>query len=376
MEFINLKAQYEYIQDDINKRILNVVKSGHFILSDEVDLFEKKIASYVGRKYAVACANGTEALQLIYMAYGISSKDAVFCPDMTFIASIEPAVMLGAHPVFCDIDLQSYNIDPQHLEIKIQEVLEEGKYLPKAIVAVDFLGHPFDVDKISSIAQKYGLILIEDAAQGIGSEIKKKKCGSFGDIAATSFFPTKPLGCYGDGGAIFTDDEEMYRQLKSLRVHGMGKDKYHNIQIGINSRLDAIQAAVLLSKLDILEEELEKRIKIANIYHKELNVYLKTPYIRENCKSNFAQYVVLAPDKIHRTKLLQALHQNDIPTIFYYPTPLHQLPVFQSLKLEDASYQNTIQYSNTAFGIPFSPYLKREEQNKIIKVIQQTMENL
>lgn len=232
------------------------------------------------------------------------------------------------------------------------------------------------MDKISSIAQKYGLIIIEDAAQGIGAEIKKKKCGSFGDIAATSFFPTKPLGCYGDGGAIFTDDEEMYRQLKSLRVHGMGKDKYHNIQIGINSRLDAIQAAVLLSKLDILEEELEKRIKIANIYHKELNVYLKTPYIRENCKSNFAQYVVLAPDKIHRTKLLQALHQNDIPTIFYYPTPLHQLPVFQSLKLEDASYQNTIQYSNTAFGIPFSPYLKREEQNKIIKVIQQTMENL
>lgn len=374
MEFINLKAQYEYIQDDVNKRIIDVMKSGHFILSDVVEEFEKKIAEYVGKSYAVTCGNGTEALQLIYMAYGIGAGDAVFCPDMTFIASIEPAVMLGAYPVFCDIDLQSYNIDPQCLEVKINEVIEEGKYKPKAIVAVDFLGHPFDVDKISAIAKKYNLVLIEDAAQGMGAQIDGRKCCSFGDIAATSFFPTKPLGCYGDGGAIFTDDEEIYKVLKSLRVHGKGKNKYDNVRVGINSRLDSIQAAVLLSKLKIFEEEIQKRQKIANTYDKALGEYLITPAIKEGCRSSYAQYVVMMLCEKGREQLLQILRDNEIPTIYYYPTPLHQLPVFKKLNCVDDDYKNTIIYSNKAFGIPFSPYLEEKEQQKIIDVIVHALE--
>lgn len=374
MEFIDLKAQYECIHADVTRRIVDVMKSGHFILSDEVDLFEKKIAKYVGRKYAVACGNGTEALQLIYMAYGLGSGDAVFCPDMTFIASIEPAVMLGVHPVFCDIDLRNYNLDPVCLETKIEEVLREGKYMPKAIIAVDFLGHPFDVVKISDIAQKYGLILIEDAAQGIGAQFGSKKCGSFGDISATSFFPTKPLGCYGDGGAVFTDNEEIYGILKSLRVHGKGKNKYDNIRIGMNSRLDSIQAAVLLSKLQVFDEEIEKRQNIAKRYDEALGKYLKIPSVCTGCKSSYAQYVVMASDIERREQLVQILKENEIPTIYYYPTPMHRLPVFRYLNTADEDYQNTLQYSNTAFGIPFSPYLANEDQKKVIDVMVHTLE--
>ena len=374
MEFIDLKAQYEYIQADVMRRIVDVMKSGHFILSDEVELFEKKIAEYVGREYAVACGNGTEALQLIYMAYGLGPGDAVFCPDMTFIASIEPAAMLGVHPVFCDIDLQSYNMDPICLETKIEQVIREGKYIPKAIVAVDFLGHPFDVVRISNIAKKYGLLLIEDAAQGMGAQFENRKCGSFGDISATSFFPTKPLGCYGDGGAVFTDDEEIYKVLRSLRVHGKGKNKYDNIRIGINSRLDSIQAAVLLSKLQVFEEEIEKRQNIAKVYDEALGRYLKIPSVYVGCKSSYAQYVVLASDIEHREQLIQILKENEIPTIYYYPTPMHQLPVFGYLNASDDDYKNTIQYSNTAFGIPFSPYLAGEDQHKIIDVMAHALE--
>lgn len=369
MEFINLKAQYEYIQGDVNKRVTEVMKSGRYILSDEVEVFEKKIAGYVGRKYAAACGNGTEALQLIYMAYGIGANDAVFCPDMTFIASIEPAVMLGAHPVFCDIDLQSYNMDPKSLEEKIKEVSREGRYVPKAILAVDFLGHPFEEEQISAIAKKYNLILIEDAAQGIGARIGNRKCGSFGDAAATSFFPTKPLGCYGDGGAVFTDDEEIYDILKSLRVHGKGTSKYDNVRIGMNSRLDSIQAAVLLSKMEILEEEIEKRQQIAGMYDEAFAKYLKTPVIKAGCRSSYAQYVVMVSDEARREPLIQELHENGIPTIYYYPTPLHRLPVFRHLELKDEGYWNTIQYSRTSFGLPFSPYLKKEEQEKVIDVM-------
>lgn len=374
MDFIDLKAQYEYIQADVTRRIIDVMKSGRFILSDEVELFEKKIAGYVGRKYAVACGNGTEALQLIYMAYGLGPGDAVFCPDMTFIASIEPAVMLGVYPVFCDIDLQTYNMDPICLETKIEEVRREGKYVPKAIVAVDFLGHPFDIVRISNIAKKYGLILIEDAAQGMGAQFENKKCGSFGDVSATSFFPTKPLGCYGDGGAVFTDDEEIYKVLRSLRVHGKGKNKYDNIRIGLNSRLDSIQAAVLLSKLLVFEEEIEKRQYIAKVYDEAFGRYLKTPSVCSGCRSSYAQYVVMVSDKGHREQLIHILKENEIPTILYYPTPLHQLPVFGYLNVADEDYQNAIQYSNTAFGIPFSPYLSDEDQKKVIDIMLQSLE--
>lgn len=375
MEFINLKAQHEYLKDEINKKIETVLESGKFILSDMVEEFEEKIADYVNMKYAIGCANGTEALQLIFMAYGIGAGDAIFCPDMTFIASVEPAVMLGAYPVFCDIDLKTFNIDISSLEDKISETIRSGNYTPKAIVGVDFLGNPAAFEEMKKISDKYGLLLIEDAAQGMGAIYRDKKCCSLGDISATSFFPTKPLGCYGDGGAVFTNDEAVCNKIKSLRVHGKGKTKYDNVQIGLNSRLDAIQAAVLLVKIEVLEEELVKRQDIAGYYDRELEGVVKTPFIENGNRSSYAQYVVLAKNDTEKKRLVTALSNEDIPTLYYYPNPMHALPVFRKYGYLDKDYQNTFEYCNRAFAIPFSPYITIEEQKKIIEVIKRNVEN-
>ncbi len=369
MDFINLRAQYQQIENDINKRVLGVLRSGKYILGDAVEEFEGKLADYVGRKHAVTCGNGTDALQLIYMAYDIGKGDAVFCPDMTFIASIEPAVMLGAHPFFCDIDRKYYNIDPLDLEKKIKRVISEGKYTPRAIVAVDFLGQPFDYDKIAFIAKKYNLLLIEDAAQGMGAHYFGRMCGSLGDISATSFFPTKPLGCYGDGGAVFTDDDRVYGILKSLRVHGKGKDKYHNVRIGMNSRLDTIQAAILLQKIEILENEIIQRQKIASRYDKKLSGYVNTPVTHEKCRSSFAQYIITVDGKDIRDRIVKYLKRMDIPTLFYYPNPLHRMEVFDKEICEFDSYDNTEWYCDCSIGIPFSPYITEDEQDMVVNGI-------
>ena len=369
MEFIDLKAQYQCLKKDIDNNIREVIHSAGFILGSYVEEFEKKLAEYVGVKHAVSCSDGTAALQLIYMAYGIGAGDAVFCPDMTFIASVEPACLLGATPVFCEIDEQTYNIQPQSLERQIKNVLSERKLTPKAIVAVDFLGNPADYDTLSKIASKYGLILIEDAAQGMGASYHGKKCGSFGDIAATSFFPSKPLGCYGDGGAVFTNDDEMAVLLKSLRVHGKGKSKYDNIRIGINSRLDTIQAAVLLAKLAALPDEMEKRQITAQYYDEKLKDILCVPFVREGTVSSYAQYIVMAESEDMRSHMMEKLKEYQIPTLLYYPTPMHRLPVFKAVPVYGESFENTERYSKATFGIPFSPYLSEADQEKITQVL-------
>lgn len=370
MEFIDLKRQYQYLKQDIDKNIDDVINSTGFILGDKVEQFETELADFVNRKYAITCSDGTAALQLIYMAYGIGAGDVVFCPDMTFIASIEPACLLGATPVFCDIEKDSYNIDPDSLERQINQVIEEGKLRPRAIVAVDFLGNPADFSRLRQIAEKYQLLLIEDAAQGMGASYRGAKCCSCSEIAATSFFPSKPLGCYGDGGAVFTDDENIDKIIRSLRVHGKGKTKYDNIRIGINSRLDAIQAAVLLPKLHVLEEEIAKRQKIARTYSENLGQYLKCPVINKECISAYAQYVVVAESEEQRTTILETLKENCIPTILYYPTPMHLLPVFEGNENYGEKFENAVWYSKHSFGIPFSPYISEEEQTLVIKTIQ------
>lgn len=370
MEFIDLKSQYQRLKPDINERVLHVMEQGKFILSDEVGEFEEKIARYVGMKYCVSCGNGTEALQMIYMANSIGRGDAVFCPDMTFIATIEPAVMLGAHPVFCDIEMNSYNIDPVDLEKKIKETIDRGIYRPKAIVAVDFLGNPVNITALRGIAERYGLLLIEDAAQAMGAEFKGQKCCSLGDVAATSFFPTKPLGCYGDGGAIFTNDEALRDKFLSLRVHGKGISKYDNIRIGLNSRLDTIQAAVLLAKLEVFEDEIERRQEIAGYYTNNLKECIVTPQIEENNKSSYAQYVILAEDEREKNELIEELKKYEIPTICYYPNPLHKMPVFEKKDYVSESYPNTMEYVKRAVALPFSPYLSQADQDNIIEVIR------
>ena len=369
MEYINLKAQYKKLEKEINENVRLVLEKSNYILGEQVQLFESCLAQYVGRKYAISCSDGTAALQLIYMAYGIGKNDVVFCPDMTFIASIEPAVMLGAVPVFCDIDKRTYNIDPVCLEKQILGVINEGKYVPKAVVAVDFLGNPADFSKISAVAKKYGLLVIEDAAQGMGAQIGKQMCGSFGDIAATSFFPSKPLGCYGDGGAVFTDDDAIANVIMSLRSHGKGIDKYHNVRIGINSRLDTIQAAILLSKLKELPTEMQKRTVLADYYSKKLSDYVITPFVEMNNISSYAQYIIQLESKEKRDKLRKVLEENGVPSLIYYPCPMHSMPVFENVQTYNMDYNNSTHYSECSLGIPFSPYITKEEQDYISKLI-------
>ena len=253
MQFIDLKAQYAALRGEINANIQAVLDSAQFIGGPQVKQLEQELADFVGRKRCITCANGTDALQIAYMVAGVGEGDAVFCPDMTFISSTEPAKMFGATSVFCDITKDTYTLCPESLEKQIKAVLAQGKLKPKAVVAVDILGNPCDYDTIAPICEKYGLTLIEDAAQAFGASNKGRKCCSFGYIATTSFFPAKPLGCYGDGGAIFTDDDAAADVIRSLCVHGKGPGgKYDNIRVGMNSRLDTIQAAVLLPKLKAL----------------------------------------------------------------------------------------------------------------------------
>lgn len=369
MKYIDLGRQYQYLQNEIDKNIREVIGETDFILGNKVVEFEQRLADYVGVKHVISCSNGTAALQLIYMANNIGKGDAVFCPDMTFIASIEPACMLGATPVFCDIDIDTYNISPISLENQIKSVLAEGKILPKAIIAVDFLGNPADYDALRKIAKKYNLLLIEDAAQSMGASYNGIKSGVLGDIAATSFFPSKPLGCYGDGGAVFTNDDNIANIIKSLRVHGRGKTKYDNIRIGINSRLDSIQAAVLLPKLRVLEEEIDKRQHIARYYSKLLKEKIKVPFIVEGSVSAYAQFVLMAGLPEQRKHLQNVLKENEIPTIQYYANPMHKLPVFERINTYGETFNNADRYAECSFGIPFSPYLCKEEMEQITDCI-------
>lgn len=367
IEFINLKKQYKRLQPIIDKSVQSIFESARFIGGQEVNEFETNLASYVGRKHCVSCANGTDALMLVALTFGITDGDAIFCPDMTFIASAEPFCMLGANPVFVDIDAKSYNIDPRKLEEKILQTKTEGKYHAKAVVMVNFLGIPAEYEKIRAICDRHDLLLIEDAAQGIGARYQGKMCGSLGDISCTSFFPSKPLGCYGDGGAVFTDNDEVAEILQSYKVHGKGSSKYDNIRIGVNSRLDTIQAAVLLAKMEILEEEMEKRQEIAARYDNAFRDVLQIPQIEEGNRCAYAQYVMLAKDGGERERILEAMKEAQIPSLLYYPKPLHRMEAFHLPPSDE--YPNADRYAECNFGVPFSPYLEEPEQDLIIKTI-------
>lgn len=373
MEFINLKKQYEILKPMIDKSVQQIMAEGRFIGGKEIQELEEKLAKYVGRKHCITCGNGTDALMLAYLAYDIGEGDAVFCPDMTFIASVEPACMRGATPVFCDIDSVTYNISVEELERKIKLVRDEGVLRPKAVVMVDFLGNPADIDEITEICKKYDLILIEDAAQSIGAIYKGRMCGSMGDIACTSFFPSKPLGCYGDGGAIFTDDDDIAELIKSYKVHGKGSSKYDNVRIGVNSRLDTIQAAVLLAKISLLEEEMEMRQRIAARYNEAFESLLQIPRVSEGCRSSYAQYVMLAHNEAERNRIIAALKAEDIPSLIYYPKEMHMMDAFLVDKKE--LFENATNYAHCNFGVPFSPYLTEEEQALVIRTIKSVLQS-
>ena len=294
MEYIDLKAQYKELKDKIDSNIQKVINNAEFISGPEVKELEEKLAEYVGRKYCITCANGTDALTIAMRVLDVKQNDAVFVPSFTFYSTSEVVSLEGATPIFVDVDERTFNIDVKKLEKAIKQVLEEGKLNPKAIIPVDLFGQVANFPEIDKIAKKYNLKVVEDAAQGFGGSINGKMACSFGDISTTSFFPAKPLGCYGDGGAIFTDDEEIYKLMLSLRVHGKGSFKYENVRVGYNSRLDTIQAAILLPKLEAFKEfELDNRNKFAKLYTERLKDVVKTPVVPEGYVSSWAQYTLI-----------------------------------------------------------------------------------
>lgn len=375
MEFIDLKSQYLYLKDEMDRGIAHVLESAKFIGGSEVTQLETELQEYTGRKHCISCGNGTDALLLAYMSLGVKVGDAIFCPDMTFIASIEPACLLGATPIFVDTDPKSYNLDPEHLEKRIQEVENIGKLNLKAVVAVDFLGNPAEFDKIRDICDRYNMYLIEDAAQAMGASYKGKKCCSFGNIACTSFFPSKPLGCYGDGGAVFTDNDELGELIRSIKVHGKGSSKYDNVRIGVNSRLDTLQAAVLLTKLSVLNEEIEKRKRIAYAYKDALKSIVKVPEVEGESISSYAQYCILLNSEEERNYVAQQMKKQNIPSLVYYPKPLHSLVTFEYVKqFNDVEFSNAEKYAQCNLGLPFSPYLLKEEQKIVIETVKKSIE--
>lgn len=368
MQFRDLKKQYEVLKPEIDAAIADVIESSRFISGPQVKELEAQLAEYVGVKHCITCGNGTDAITLAMMAWGIGEGDAVFVPDFTFFSSGECPAIVGATPIFVDVDQRTFNLDPIKLEQVILTILDEGEYTPKAVVAVDLFGLPADCPAIKAICEKYGLLLLEDGAQGFGGSINGKMACSFGDIATTSFFPAKPLGCYGDGGAIFTNNDEWAALLRSLTVHGKsGNDKYNNIRIGMNSRLDTIQAAILMPKFKAFREyEINAVNHVADKYTELLaDSGLVPPLIPEGYVSSWAQYTVQLPESVDRAKLIEQLKAKGIPSMVYYAKPMHLQGAFEGTRSAVANCPVTEKLCKTVLSLPMHPYL---EDNDILKI--------
>jgi len=390
--FIDLKAQFKHLESDIRSRIDKVLEHGKFIMGPEIKELEEKLARFVGVKHCVSCSSGTDGLLMPLMAYGIGPGDAVFTTPFTFIATAEVISLLGATPVFVDIDPRTFNIDPAKLELAIRAVKERNPSLyplpsapsreplaltPKGIIPVDLFGLPADYDPIMEVAEKHNVFVLEDAAQGLGGMYKGRNSGNLGHVGATSFFPAKPLGCYGDGGAVFTDDDEMAEKLVSIRVHGKGGHKYDNVRTGINGRLDTMQAAILLAKLAAFPSELEARRKVAALYTELLSPHsslLTIPYIPQGMRSAWAQYSVLARDGEQRTRIQEGLKEASIPSMVYYPTPLHIQTAFAHLAYKPEDFPIALQTSHKIFSLPMHPYLQDAEIEKVVGRVAEVVE--
>lgn len=375
MQFRDLHAQYEALKPEIDAAIQAVINSSSFILGKPVTELEEQLAEYVGRRHCVGVANGTDALTLSLMAMDVGHGDAVFTSDFTYFASAGCASIIGATPILVDIDLDTFNMSPTMLELQIQRVLEEGKLLPKVIIPVDLFGIPANFPEIERIARKYGLKILEDAAQGFGGRINGKLACSFGDMSATSFFPAKPLGCYGDGGAIFTDYDEIDARLRSLRASGKSPtDKYDNREVGMNSRLDTLQAAILLPKFKaFVDYELDAVNKVAEKYTVALKNKVVTPSVPAGFLSSWAQYTILLDNKDQRAIVQAKLKENGIPSMVYYPRGLHQQKAYRWMKMSDEDYPNTIAATQRVLSLPMHPYLKDEDQYYIIQSLLEAL---
>lgn len=368
--FIDLQSQYREHKESLDQAVLKVLGHGQYIMGPEIAELELQLSEYIGVKHALTCSSGTDALVLPLMTKNLKKTDAIFTSPFTFFASAESITLSGATPVFVDIDPNTYNLDADALDSAIQAVKKEGVLTPRGIVPVDLFGLAADYNRINQVAQQYNLFVLEDAAQSFAAKYHGAKAGGLGDVAATSFYPAKPLGCYGDGGAIFTNDTAMFEEMVSLRVHGQGKtgDKYDNIRIGLNARMDTIQAAVLLEKLKHYEHEVKLRNNVASAYSERLKGFVKTPSVPDNQESVWAQYSIQVEN---RNEVRQALSNEEIPTAVFYPTPIHLSTAYQGLNYNVGDFANSEYASERIFSLPMHPYLNEQQieliSNTIIK---------
>ena len=370
MQFRDLKTQYTVLKDEMDKAILDVVASSAYVMGPKIKEMEIAFAEYVGVKHCIACNSGTDALLLALKAWDVKPGDAVFVPSFTFFASAEVIAMQGATPVFVDVDRDTFNLDVSDLEHKIEQTVKAGKIMPRAVIAVDLFGLPADFNVIRKVAEKYGLYVLEDGAQGFGGRIGDRKACTFGDISTTSFFPAKPVGCYGDGGAVFTDNDEWAQLMESYHVHGKGSDRYDNVRIGMNSRLDSIQAAILLVKLKAFKDyELVDVNKVAARYTEKLRGVAKTPIVPEGFYSSWAQYTLQVENKEVRAGLQAALKALDIPTAIYYPIPMHRQTAFNYLDANENQCPVSDQLADTVISLPVHPYLSEADQDIICEAV-------
>jgi UDP-2-acetamido-2-deoxy-ribo-hexuluronate aminotransferase len=366
MEFVDLNRQQAVIRAELESRIEAVLEHGRYIMGPEVKELEERLAQFVGVKHAIGCSSGTDGLLMALMAFGVGPGDAIFTTPFTFIATAEVIALLGATPVFVDIDPHTFNINPDSLGNAIQAVSAKDQLKPKGVIPVDLFGLPADYDKIMSLADVHGMFVLEDGAQSLGAVYKGRRAGGLGHIGATSFFPAKPLGCYGDGGALFTDDDHLAEKMRSIRVHGKGTHKYENLRIGINGRLDTLQAAILLAKINIFEEELERRQRVAKLYTERLQGLVEVPIIPDGSMSAWAQYSILTD---RREELQTHLHDQEIPTAVYYPTPLHLQPAFSYLGYTKGDFPVAEEVSRRILSLPMHPYLQDSDVEKIVGVV-------
>lgn len=372
IEFIDLKAQQKRIRSQLEERIKRVLDHGRYIMGPEVRELEEKLSDYVGVKHCITCASGTDALLMPLLAYGVGPGDAVFTSPFTFISTAEVIAILGATPVFVDIDPLTFNLDPVKLREVVETIANHNDLEPRGIIPVDLFGQPADYEEIETIAREFDLFVLQDAAQSFGAEYKNRKACSQGDVAATSFFPAKPFGCYGDGGAIFCDDDNLAERLRSIRVHGEGSHKYENVRLGLNGRFDTIQAAILLTKLEILEDEVNMRNEVARRYSGGLQGLVEVPAVKPDRTSVWAQYSVLSDN---REEIMAALKTRQVPTAIYYPKPLHLQDAFRSLGYRPGDFPASEKTAERIFSLPMHPYLEAEVQEYIIAGIKDAVDS-
>jgi dTDP-4-amino-4,6-dideoxygalactose transaminase len=373
LAFIDLAAQQVRIKSELDAAIASVLAHGQYIMGPEVAELEAALEHFCGATYAITCANGTDALQLAVMALGAGAGDAVFVPAFTFAATAEILPPLGAIPVLVDVCPRTFAMDPGSLQRALDHARSLGLH-PRGVIPVDLFGLPADYDPLQKLADQHNLWVLADAAQAFGARYGERRAGTLGDMTTTSFFPAKPLGCYGDGGAVFTDDPDLAELLRSLRVHGKGTHKYDNARVGINSRLDTLQAAILLPKLAIYADEIKRREAVAQRYHSGLTDVLDTPETPTNRRSVWAQYTVRLPARIDRDVLRDALSRVGIPTAVYYPRPLHLQPAYATCPTDPAGLTISEQLAGQVLSLPMHPYLATDTQDRIIERVRGLLE--